>query len=282
MGAINELAGARWLLVSTHLALLENGAALAESVRLYALLERIRDPAVRARAILGRAEALMAVGRMREARELLLLPDASTPIPAEAHQRDFLMVEAARRSGDGRSAVVLAEQFLRTWSPDQSPTLREWTQLRALQAALDADLPLPAFAPPPSNDTLPGLLVRALGAGARGDEPAAEREFSAAMALAERGGTPADIAEAVSAQASWLMQRGRHEEAGALIGRVAPWAIRDFELALLQVRLFREQGQADPWRAALAQARRLAGERSIPADLAQEPLSKPRGAPARL
>jgi len=282
VGAINELAGARWLLVSAQLGLLENDAALAESVRLYALLERIRDPAVRARVIMGRAEALMAVGRMREARELLLLPDASTPIPAEAHQRDFLMVEAARRSGDGRSAVVLAEQFLRTWSPDESPTLREWTQLRALQAALDADLPLPEFAPPPSMDTLPGLLVRALGYGARGDRPAAEREFGAALALAERGGTPADIAEAVSAQASWLMQQGRHEEAAALIGRVAPWAIRDFELSLLQVRLFREEGQAEPWRVALAQARRLAGERSIPAEFAQEPLSKPPGAATRL
>lgn len=282
MGAVNELAGARWLLVSAQLGLLENDAALAESGRLYALLDRIRDPAVRARAIMGRTEALMAVGRMREARELLLLPDAQAPILAEAHQRDFLMVEAARRSGDGRSAAVLAEQCLLTWSPDQRPTLREWTQLRWLQAALDADLPLPEFAPPPSYDTLPGLLLRALGYGARADKAAAEREFAAALALAERGGTPADIAEAVSAQASWLMQQGRREEAGALIGRVAPWAVRDFELALLQVRLFREGGQVEPWRAALAQARRLAGERSIPAELALEPLAKSAGASTRL
>ncbi|WP_206751899.1 winged helix-turn-helix domain-containing protein [Luteimonas cucumeris] len=282
MGAINETAGVRWSLVSAQLELLENDAALAESARLYALLDRIRDPAVRARVIMGRTEALMAVGRLREARDLLLLPDAQTPILAEAHQRDFLMVEAARRSGDARSAAVLAQRMLETWPPDERALLREWTRLRWLQAALDADLPLPEFAPPPTADSVPGLLIRALRHAARDDQDAAGREFEAALALAERGGTPAEIAEAVLAQASWLMQQGRREEAGTLVGRVAPWAIRDFELAMLQLRLFREDGQVEPWRAALAQARRLAGERSIPAELTLEPLAATRAASANL
>lgn len=276
MGAINELAGTRWLLVSAQLALLENKAALAESDRLYALLGRIRDPAVRAKTLLARAEALMAVGRIREARELLLLPDAAVPIPAEDHQRDYLMIDLARRGGDVRSAAVLAERALSTWLPDQSPTLRAWTQLRWLQAAHDADLPRPQFAPPPSADALPGALIRAIGSAARSDKAAAEREFAEALAMAERGGTPADIAEAVSAQAGWLLEQARYDEASALIGRVAPWATRDFELAMLQLRLYREEGQIEPWRAALAQARRLAGERPIPAELSLEPLPQSR------
>ncbi|MCL1635663.1 winged helix-turn-helix domain-containing protein [Luteimonas sp. SX5] len=280
MGAVNELAGARWLLTSAQLGLLENDAALEESERLYALLGRIRDPAVRARTILGRAEALMAVGRIREARELLLLPAAAVPILAETHQREYLMADLARRGGDARSAAVLAERALRDWSPEQSPTLREWTQLRWLQAAAEADLPRPQFAPPPSADSLPGLLIRAIGHAARDEKPDAQREFAAALALAERGGTPADIAEAVSAQAQWLLSQGRYGEAGALIGRVAPWATRDFELAMLQLRLFRAEGQIEPWRAALTQARRLAGERTIPAELTLEPSAQPRNASA--
>lgn len=280
MGAINELAGARWLLTSAQLGLLENDAALAESERLYALLGRIRDPAVRARTILGRAEALMAVGRIREARELLQRPDASVPILAETHQREYLMADLARRGGDARSAALLAQRALQAWSPDQSPTLREWMQLRWLQAAGEADLPRPQFAPPPSTDSLPGLLIRAVGHGARNEKADAEREFAAALALAERGGTPADIAEAVIAQADWLLAQERYQEAGALIGRVAPWATRDFELAMLQLRLFRAEGQAGPWRAALAQARRLAGERTIPAELTLEPSPRPSKASA--
>lgn len=280
MGAINELAGTRWLSTSAQLGLLENEAALAESERLYALLGRIRDPAVRARTILGRAEALMSVGRIRESRDLLQLPEAAVPILDETHQREYLMVDLARRGGDARSAALLAQRALRTWSPDESPTLREWTQLRWLQATLEADLPRPQFTTPPSVDSLPGLLIRAVGHGARNEKADAERDFAAALALAERGGTPSDIAEAVSAWADWLLAQARYDEAGALIGRVAPWATRDFELAMLQLRLFRAEGQVEPWRTALAQARRLAGERPIPAELALEPSPHPQKASA--
>lgn len=274
MGAINELAGTRWSLVDAQLSLLENGAALAESDRLYALLDRIRDPAVRAKTILGRSEALMAVGRMREARELMQSDDAAVPIPAEPHLRDYQRVDLALHSGDPRSAALLAERVLRDWPADDASPLREWTRFRWLQAAQAADLPLPDIGLPATvPDSLPGLLIRALQQGAHDDPASAEQAFATALALAERGGVPAEIAEAVSAQASWLLDRQRVDEAGSLIGRVAPWAAHDFDLALLQVRWYREAGQAAPWRNALAQARRLAGERAVPAALELPPSS---------
>lgn len=268
VGAMNELAGTRWSLVDAQLSLLDNKAALAESERLLALLGRIRDPAVRAKTLLSRSEALMAVGRMREARELMLREDAAVPIPAEPHLRDYLMIELARRSGDPRSAALLAERALRTWPTDNYGPLREWAQLRWLQAAQAADLPRPDVGlSSVGADTLPGLLIRAMQQGAHGDPALAEQEFAAALALAERGGVPAEIAEAVSLQASWLLDQRRNDDAASLIGRVAPWAAQDFDLALLQLRLFQQAGQAAPWRNALAQARGLAGERAIPAGM---------------
>lgn len=275
MGAINELAGTRWSLIDAQLSLLDNAAALAESERLYALRGRIRDPAVRAKAILTRGEALMASGRMREARELMLSDAAAAPIPAEPHLRDYLLVDLALHGGDPRSAALLAERALRAWPVDDYGPLREWTQLRWLQAAQAADLPPPDIGlPATASESLPSLLIRALQQGAHGDPALAEHEFGAALALAERGGVPAEIAEAVSAQASWLLDQRRFEEAGSLIGRVAPWAAQDFDLALLQVRLFHQAGQELPWRNALAQAQRLAGERAIPAAL--QPAGSPR------
>ncbi|HJR74329.1 MAG TPA: winged helix-turn-helix domain-containing protein [Luteimonas sp.] len=268
VGALNELAGTRWSLVDAQLSLLDNKAALAESERLFALLGRIRDPAVRAKTLLSRSEALMAVGRMREARELMLRDDAAVPIPAEPHLRDYLMIELARRSGDPRSAALLAERALRAWPAGNDGPLREWAQLRWLQATQAADLPRPDVGlSPVGADTLPGLLIRAMQQGAHGDPALAEQEFASALVLAERSGVPAEIAEAVSLQASWLLDQRRNDEAASLIGRVAPWAAQDFDLALLQLRLFQQSGQAAPWRNALAQARGLAGERAIPAGM---------------
>jgi len=40
---------------------------------------------------------------------------------------------------------------------------------------------------------------------------------------------------------------------------------------LLQVRLYHAMAQIEPWRNALEHARHLAGERAVPAALAQEP-----------
>ena len=56
-----------------------------------------------------------------------------------------------------------------------------------------------------------------------------------------------------------------------MIGRVAPWAARDYDCALLQVRLFHALGEPAAWSKALAQARELAGERELPADLVEPP-----------
>jgi hypothetical protein len=52
---------------------------------------------------------------------------------------------------------------------------------------------------------------------------------------------------------------------------LAGWADRDYEAALLQLRVYHALHKPAAWSAALTQARALAGERAIPADLATLP-----------
>ncbi|HVI59720.1 MAG TPA: winged helix-turn-helix domain-containing protein [Luteimonas sp.] len=266
MGAVNELAGIGGMLGTARLQLLQPQAALAESDRAWALLPRIRDPAQRANVILGRAEALLAVGRLAEAGRLLAMPEAGHVVPGDYKRLDYLRMELARQAGDPRAVVRLADAALADWPPERRPRLRGWLRLRREQAAQGLDLPFAAGQDELPGDDVPQLLLRALRAGADG-----EPGYRAALALAEQRAIPAEIAEAVGAYARWLLARGQAAEAGGLAGRVAPWAEQDFALALLQVALYARLGQHAQWEEALARARALAGERSIPSRLLSPP-----------
>jgi hypothetical protein len=114
-------------------------------------------------------------------------------------------------------------------------------------------------------------LAEAEWAVHQGRTAAAERYYGQAVNLAERRGVPAVIAEVAESYGSWLLAEGRSDRASAVIGRVSPWAARDFGCALLQVELYRSLGKAGPWARALAQARALAGERDLPPALRQPP-----------
>jgi hypothetical protein len=75
---------------------------------------------------------------------------------------------------------------------------------------------------------------------------------------------PAEIVAVTKAQAPSLLVASVGEEAAAAIGRVAPWATRDYDAALLQVLLYHALHQREPWFNALRQARKLGGERPFP------------------
>lgn len=268
MGAATELDGVRFMRAVAHLQLLQPTAALAVTGRAWASRAQIRDPVQLANLILVRAEALLTVGRTREARELLQLPAAAVVPPGDFHRREYLAMEIARLSGDARSAALLGDAALRDWPLDLNPRLRAWVAFRLREAALDADLPEPTFdALWLEGDALAARLGAALHARRSGDAQAAERHYLDAERLAEAGGVPGPIVNAVRAHARWLMQEGRLQEAAARIGRVAPWADQDFEVALLELELYRRLQQAPQWQAALQRAQRLAGERPIPAEL---------------
>lgn len=271
LGAVNELARVRRMLMVAHMQLLRPDEALAEGARALAMLDRVEDPAQRADLLLTCAEVLIASGRLREASALLARADAAAGADADYGRRDYLRVELAMRSGQTRHAAELAAAALRDWPPRSNPRLRTWMQLRLLLAMQDAEAVEPAAfanAIQAADDSLPGRLLQATLQRMRGDVAAADDGFRAALALAERHGVPEEIAAVVGIHAPWLLARGRLADAAALVGRTAPWAAHDFDLALLQVRLLRALGQQGQWRVAFDHAQGLAGERGIPAQLA--------------
>lgn len=267
MGAVNELATTRKMLMAVHVAMLRTDLALAEADRAWAMLPRVRDPTQRAELILTRAEVLIVAGRLREAGRLLAMPEATQEVPADFGRLEYLKVDLARRAGENARAVAMADAALRAWPADRNPWLRAWTMYRREQAALETDAPSPGNAVAPPGDDLPAKLAAASLQRARGDRTAADAGYRSAIAMAEQAGVPEEVAIAVQGYAPWLLEQGRVAEAGAMIGRIAPWAEHDFDTALLQVRLLRAMGQRGQWRTAFEHAKRLAGERSIPGEL---------------
>lgn len=263
LDATVELSGVRNMLVAMHLLLLQPDQALAVSERAWAVRDRLRDPAHVADALLGRAETLIAIGRLQEADALLRLPQSRAASHGDFHRHEYLEMELARQRGEMAAVARIGTQALRDWPADRNGRLRAWVAWRVQEAALDADLPTPPNADALDADPLTKQLGLAVRHRREGDDRGADAAYKSAIDIAEGSGVPGMIANAVSARAQWLLTRGRLDEATALVGRVAPWADRDFELALLQVALYTHLRQAGQQQAALAVARRLAGERPV-------------------
>jgi tetratricopeptide (TPR) repeat protein len=264
-GAIAEQQVTRSAMSAAHLQRLDPRAALAASDGAWRLLSRTADPTLRLAAHLDRANALIALGRLSEARQLLDDPAIATAAtPPYEQRRAQTRVELAWRSGAPEAAVAIADAALADWSRLPADDLRDWVRLRRAQASRAADLPAPATGAvePPAEATVPALLAEAV---ARGDGRDAEAPLRDALALAERRGTPVEILEVAAVFAPWLLRHDRRQEAAALVGRIAPWGQRSYDSALLQLQLAQALGDA----ALIAESRqalaRLAGERPVPA-----------------
>lgn len=96
--------------------------------------------------------------------------------------------------------------------------------------------------------------------------------YEAALQTADRIGVPRDVARVAASYGHALIRAGWLERAATVTGRLAAWADRDFDCALVQARLHQALGQIGPWREALERARTLAGERDLPEALDAEPL----------
>ncbi len=271
MGAVNELATLRVMRVVAYRQLLRDDLASAEAERIAALLPRVRDPAQRAELLLAQASGLAGAGRLHDAGRLLATAAAGDPPPGNPDLRARLQVELAFDAGEARRAVALADAALAAWPPDRTAAERDWVRLRREQAALRAGLPPVADAPAAAAASVPGQMLRATVLRAAGREADADAAYVVALERAEQGGVPAEIAAAVVAHASWLIERGRLEQASGLVGRVAPWAARDFELAVLHLQLMHALGRVADWEEALRTARGLAGDRPLPPALVRPP-----------
>jgi DNA-binding winged helix-turn-helix (wHTH) protein/tetratricopeptide (TPR) repeat protein len=250
-------------LTAVHLQRLDPEAALTSADRALQLLPRTSDPTLRLAAHLDRANALIALGRFGEARVLLDDPAiAATTTPAYEQRRAQTRIELALRSGDARAAAALADAALEHWQRLPGDDVHDWVRLRRVQAAQAADLPPAGAAEVSGTDgrTLPVLLATALLR--EGD--AAEPVLREALALAEQRSAPAELVEVARVYVPWLIGRDRLQEAGVLVGRLAPWAEHCYDCALLQWQLADALGEPALADEARGQATRLAGERPRP------------------
>jgi tetratricopeptide (TPR) repeat protein len=267
------------VLIGAHLALLEPRQALAASDRAWAAHDRIEDAHIQDALSINRARALAANGRPRDAGAVLdtlvhgLDPERDTVLLAMASGERARIEYAA---GHWQTAADLALSAIPALQKDAgSPALAKvWlVGIRALRAAGRAAQAVEqtrrltdwARSSPP---TLQASLAQAewLVATRRIDD--AGSVYDAALASVSQAGVPADIAEVAISYGSALVAAAQLARASAIVGRVARWADRDFDCAVLQTRLYAALGQRTAWQQALVTAHALAGDRPLPIDLA--------------
>lgn len=250
-----------------HLALLQTDAAWRDSESNWALRARAVDPTHRQAIMLDRIDVLSALGRFSEADAVLADPELATLTSLNEQRRLlYTRAELELRRGRPTEALRIADRTLANWPRSSQDPRRDWLVLRRQQAALALGVP-PLEVQSDSTDTRAGIapfLNEAIARRWRGDIDGADALYREAIAVADRDGIPAEILEGVEAYAPWLIERGLIVEASGLIGRVAPWSERDFMSAMLHVSLFQAMKLQDPLQTALADARRLAGERPVP------------------
>jgi DNA-binding winged helix-turn-helix (wHTH) protein/tetratricopeptide (TPR) repeat protein len=279
-GALQEWQIALTALVETQLALLQRDEARVTAEKGWALRERMTDPDQVIDILLNRVQVLLGVGRYREADDLLAEPRTGNVVNKVLRARVlYLRTDLDWRRGRWLAASASANTALREWPDEGADAERDWIGLieqRALLALGKISEVEKIFdrgeASTIAAEARTGSVYRALAEAEwlqAGNDPAgADRWFRRALGTAEQHGIPAEIAAVVAMQVPALLKQGRTDEARALAGRVAPWATRDFDSALVQLRLFHALGESSrPWIEALAQVRRLAGEREVPMEL---------------
>ncbi|MBO9663169.1 winged helix-turn-helix domain-containing protein [Dokdonella sp.] len=269
------------------LAQLEPDQALALEARLRQLIGQVSDPARQRNGELTRLQVLAANGRLRT-----LDADLERVLDAARREDDRVAVARAStlaaelalaRSDAPRAAEYAGAAAQRFTSIADDPherlrvgLLQVRARLAAGQDSKDALAALTSFAEHDGSASarFHADLARAEVDAAAGDDGGAGKAYAQALAEADATRIPLDLREAARAYAGWLIGKDDLAQAGAVAERVAVWAARDYESALLQLRVYHALGQPNLWRIALARARALNGDREIPAALQIEP--KPR------
>jgi len=284
MNSPSGLAIAAGEIAEAHLALLDPAKALAGAEETLALLNDQNTPPKHLLEY-KRAVALAGVGRLADARrateDLLRRIDAvqERPLLGQLHLQ-AAELELASQKPD--SALTLARQAIDELSSHDYVRERSRAfqivarvQLASGRAhdAADTARDLSAWSAS-ANDpilTLYSLVTEAELARASEQRDLARKHYQDAVHVALREGVPIDIRAVATSYGDFLLGAADLAQAGIVIGRLAPWTGSDFACALMQVRLYHALAQREAWQTALAQARALAGERSIPAALEAPP-----------
>ncbi|ANB19664.1 winged helix-turn-helix domain-containing protein [Dokdonella koreensis] len=288
----NELY-ARVALARARLELLDPAAALAGDERLRELIQNEPSPALRRYASLVRLLVQNANGRLRAGQvmaEALSTDAAAAGDGVMGALAAAMVARAALAQGDAARAAAEAARALQVDWSNEGPLdyARTWRILavarQQVDAPAEAQATLAALRDWVADRTDGGIRIQlALAEGALAPPAQARTAYEQALALAETRRVPAELIEIADAYLPWLIREGDLARAGVLAGRTAGWAGRDYEAALLQLRLQHALGNLTGWRNALARARTLAGERVVPAELLRAPSPQDRivsGAPS--
>lgn len=282
LGFVQERVNALQLAFVAARARLEHAAAGKAIDEVWDLRERIISPSSKWSVGLYRVEWLLWNGDLAAAQGLLdALADSARPAAAAEQERlHLLRATLARERGLPEEAWLEIEAIPDTVhaSADDDSVRAEVTLLRArLARELDRSADVAATDAGAIASVNPRTPLRLLAEAnrhlARGDAGRASQAFEEALALADEQGVPRTLVAVAVDHAAELLSRGHVAAAGIVAARTALWADTDFDCALLQLRLAHAGSDRAVWAASLERARRLAGERAIPAELAQAPSS---------
>jgi DNA-binding winged helix-turn-helix (wHTH) protein/tetratricopeptide (TPR) repeat protein len=269
-----------------HLGLLQASRALAESDRGLPLLKLIEDKDSRHEFATSRASALAANGHLAEARALLRETERDINPDNERFTLSATQLIGAHLDlveGNYSGAATLARAAVADFiDADQTREraqawLIESRALRGSGSAFEAEQEAGRFAQWAAAVRDPVVQIYAALAKAEQAWSAQRRDegraaWENALRLVDANPVPQDVAEVVVSYATALIAAGELEHAVTVVGRVSRWSDEDFDCAVLHARLYRALGRHDAWQSALERARRLAGERVIPADVRAEPV----------
>lgn len=290
---VNEMS-TRANMIEVELGLLDPRIPRTREARLEELMAQRTGPAP-GRSVhvdLAWVELLTARGELREAERLLASVTRSVAAGSvEDRSRTWALVqgaEQAMRRGNGARAARLAEEAVDVVLPHDEVLLddylsRAWLVLFRARlrdgdgagAATASTIREWAAGRPTRGPKVVAALVEAELAAARGEGPVARAAFERALALAGDGHAPVRVLRVAQSYVPWLLDDGRSEadcaRALVVVDRLAPYVDRHYDAALLQLRVYHALGPPSVWRAALARATALAGERRVPAPLRAAP-----------
>jgi len=283
-GALNEAIFTYIGQIRCYLALLDGRSAMQAADAAESLAQRIDNPATLAALTLARARALAAVGRLRESRDLLDTLRSTGPDPVTAAAAGGVLARLELDSNHATAAGDLAERTVAVLdAPSYAGSRAEaWlVEIRAALRAADAARAADAIAAldhwagqtDEPRARLFARLARAEYALRFGNGEGWRSAFEAARELAARDAVPYEIAAVADSYADALFANNDLDAAAVEVGRVSRWSDQDFVCAVLEARLYAALGRNEARQTALARARALAGERSIPADALAVPIS---------
>lgn len=280
-GMNNELVTSLNNQTAAHLALLQPLDALKTSDRAFALLDRVNDASIRYLTRLQRADTFAQNGRLGEARVLLdgVIAEANPEqYAAELAFARAIEADVELASDQPAAALLLAQQAIPDLPAPPYGEVRARASLSAMRSlhrqgvVEEGALALKTFTAWANSTNQPEVrlyaeLATAEQAAAERKSEAARASYEEALAEARRWGVPSVLSGTVDSFGRYLLAQGDLPKASSVIGLVARYAEVDFDSAVLQAQLYRALGQQQAEQAALAQARRLAGERPLPAEL---------------